>query len=160
MKKDNGFKLFTEENASSRKITSQRINDLFGSCLLKESDFENEELMCDYRLGEGLNGKSAFSVERLNECREELFEFMGQIADLDHAPSYDALGNTVDGGVWAESMDDINKFVQLGTACNMLYITFPPELWSYLPGGVPNVCKQLYSIEKQIHGYKGKTFSK
>lgn len=160
MLKENGFKVFTEEEASSRKITSERIKDLFGTCLLRESDFENEELMCDYRMGEGLNGMTAFNVDRLNECRPELFQYMSQIAELDHAPSFELLGKTTDGGVWAESREDIDMLLKLGTACNMLYIRFPKELWPYLPGGGPSVCKQLYSEKDKLYGFKGKTYIK
>lgn len=160
--KINGFSNYTPAVAGERKITTDRIKDLYGTCLLRESDFDSEGLTCDFRIGEGVmsNDISIFSVDRLNDCREELDEYIGQLSGIDQAPSFSKLSFTENGEEWAESSDVVDMLVRMGTASSMLFFTFPKQLWPYLPDGIPGVGKQIYDSKKDLFGNKAEEYEK
>lgn len=156
-----GFSTYTADVASKEKISADKVTDLFGKCLLNETDFDEEGLTCDFRIGEGVIYKNnAFSVERLNEHRDELDNFIGQLSQIDHAPSYLTLCYDESGKRWTDEQDVVDMLVQLGTAAGMLFLTFPEQLWPYLPDGVPGVGKQVYDSKKTLYGIKGKEYQK
>lgn len=154
------FKTFTDEVSCKRKITNDRIKDLYGICLLKESDFDSEGLTCNFRVGEGYFGDVVFSVDRLNAHREELDYYIGQLSDIDHAPSFSKLSFTENGEEWAESSEVVDMLVQMGTASSMLFFTMPSQLWPYLPNGIPFVGKQIYDNKSTIVGCKAEEYTK
>lgn len=161
-KEINGFSNYTPTVASERKITTDRIKDLYGTCLLRESDFDTEGLTCDFRIGEGVMSDelSIFSVDRLNDCREELDEYIGQLSDIDQAPSFSKLSFTRTGEKWAEDSGTVDMLVRMGMASSMLFFTFPKQLWPYLPEGIPGVGKQIYDSKKGLFGNKAEEYDK
>lgn len=156
-----GFSTYTADVASEKKISADKITDLFGTCLLKESDFDADGLPCDFRIGEGiLTRHSVFSAERLNEHRSEIDGYIGQLSEIEHAPSFTELCYDLEGKKWTEESSVVDMLVRMGTAAGMLFFTFPEQLWPYLPNGVPGVGKCLYDSKKGVYGYEPKEYVK
>ncbi len=142
------------------KISADRVTKLFSECKLKESDFDEDGLTCNFYIGEGVQGKSVFSIPRLNEHREELDQYISQLRDIDHAPSFKEFFYDADGNKWTEETVVVDMLVQLGMASNMLFFTMPEQLWPYLPEGIPFIGKQIYSPTKGITGIEAKIYTK
>lgn len=156
-----GFSTYTADVASEKTITADKITSLYGTCLLKESDFDAEGLPCDFRIGEGiLTRRAVFSAERLNEHREELDSYIGQLSEIEHAPSFLQLCYNRKGEKWTENSEVVDMLVRMGMAAGMLFLTFPEQLWPYLPNGVPGVGMQLYNVNKGVYGYQPKEYVK
>ena len=143
-----------------RKISADRVNQLFSECKLRESDFDEDGLTCNFYIGEGVQGKSVFSIPRLNEHREELDQYISQVRGIDHAPSFKEFFYDVDGNKWTEETVVVDMLVQLGMASNMLFFTMPKQLWPYLPEGIPFIGKQIYTSTKGITGIEAKIYTK
>ena len=157
MKDELSFKVYTGD-AASRKITAETVRDLFGKCILNESDFTEEGLQGNFREGEGITeGVSVFSAERLNDNREILAGMVEELP-LDSAPSVDEIAVTSDGEKWAESVEDIDKFLRLCTASELMFFVYSRQVWPYLKNGIPFVGKQLYDVNRDLCGMNAKTY--
>ncbi len=154
-----GFSTFDDTASKEYVVSTSRIRDLYGACLLKETDFGEEGLICNYSVGESLGGRAVFSAERLNEVRKEIGMIVEQLANIDNAPMYSTLGYTKDGRRWATDEEDIEILLQLGSASNMLVLLFPSFAWTKT-GLEPMVCRQIYDETTKISGQDRKTFKK
>ena len=142
------------------KISADRVTKLFSECKLKESDFDEYGLTCNFYIGEGVQGKSVFSIPRLNEHRDELDMCISQLHDIDKAPSFNEFYYDEDGNKWTEETLVVDMLVQMGMASSMLFYTFPDQLWPYLPDGKPFIGKKIYTAKKGISGFEAKLYTK
>ena len=142
------------------KLSAKKVTELFGDCVLKESDFDEDGLTCEFLIGEGVTGKAIFSIPRLNEHRDELDKCISQLHDIDKAPSFNEFYYDEDGNKWTEETLVVDMLVQMGMASSMLFYTFPDQLWPYLPDGKPFIGKKIYTAKKGISGMEAKLYTK
>lgn len=142
------------------KLSAERISSIYSDCLLRESDFDEDGLTCNFYEGNGVCGKAVFSIPRLNEHREELDDCISQIHDIDKAPSFTEFYYDADGNKWTEETVVVDMLVQMGMASSMLFYTLPEQLWEYLPDGVPFIGKTIYTPKKQVYGIEAKLYTK
>lgn len=143
-----------------RKLSAERVSALYDECLLKQSDFDEDGLTCNFYEGSGVCGRAIFSIPRLNEHREELDECISEIRGIDHAPSFKEFYYDAEGNKWTEETVVVDMLVQMGMASNMLFYTLPDQLWPYLPDGVPFIGKTIYKPQKGITGIEAKLYTK
>ena len=143
-----------------KELNIDNVTNLYTKCLLSNLDFDIDGLTCNFSVGEGVATRCAFSTERLNANRENIACMIDQLQDIETAPSFLSLYYNQEGKKWTDEAMVVEMLVQMGTAASMLSFLYPPEIWSLLPGGVPYVGKNCYSVDKGVYGIKGNEYVK
>lgn len=92
----------------------------------------------------GLTAQVTLVRKRLDLCRDEIRYLLNQLPVAFHAHHGDSgcsfahMNTNSDGGEWGTTQHS-DMLLMLGIASGMCSIVTPLEMWSTLPGGVPNI---------------------
>lgn len=141
------------------RLCASSIGTLYNRCLLNVSDLEDEKFRGDFTVGEGIEGVSYFSTDKLNSSRDEIMEMISRLPKKvkDGVP-FDEFCVADNGYKWGTEYF-ADKLIKLGTATGLLYFPAPREDWQFLPGGMPYIATTEEDV-KVIPGHKAYEYAK
>ncbi len=142
------------------ELSSERVNELYTACLINEEDFFMGELMCDFAVGEGIGGLSFFSVERLDEYREDINQCIMMMPGLNRGNSCVKLLKDKNDDKWTDDIEDLDKLIKLGVALGVLYLPVPREEWHNMPKGLPIVASVYLPEDTRVVGMHATEYQK
>lgn len=142
------------------ELTSERVSELYEKCVMTENDFCDGELTGNFTVGEGINASTIFMSDRLNEYREEIFECIEMLPNLNRGNSYLNLFTDKNGVCWTNNQDVLDKLLQLGRAIGLIYFPNSREDWCNLPGGGPIVTANYLQEDCMMMEHKPNEYEK
>lgn len=140
-------------------LTSDKVHEIYRSCLLKEEELLNGEPNVDFTVGEGVKNTSVFNSERLLEKRDEIVRMIDELPDIEQGPSFVNLCVDKHGRQWADLHSTMDLLMQLGVAVEAICFPLPREIWPLI-GGVPLVLRTHEKDNEMITSHKPKEFKK
>ena len=92
----------------------------------------------------GVTARVTLVLKRVHACRTEIRQLLNQLPVDFHAYynedgcSFVRMKTNRSGAEWGTTRHS-DMLLMLGSAVGMCRITTPPELWTALPGGMPNI---------------------
>lgn len=121
-------------------ISSQKIVDILGECLLSESQVENTDNNIKPIHVDGITYNLKLHPEKVSEYSEDISKIINELPEeFKNGSSFLKLCHTKDGEKWTSLHRICEALMILGVATNKMKYCFPKEIWSKLPEGVPYI---------------------
>lgn len=127
-------------DASRYPLESARVTVILKDCLFREEELGAPGVPPEGAvIAKGLRMSLGFHPERLESYREEVRTMLAQLPSGFHEGkgggwSFLNAAERADGVQWGEHP---NVEELLGLGLRLVRFTFPRDMWSYLPGGMP-----------------------
>lgn len=120
------------------ELTSENVRTILLDCL-----FVNDEPVTKYVVGNGVKSKMGFHSGRLASHKEKIASLADQLPDAfkkGKGGGQSFLNACVrqDGMQWGQHTN-VDELICLGSAIEKISFTFPREMWTTLPGGMPYI---------------------